>query len=144
MPDFAFRRVRAAADFAYCWPIYREAVAPLTTGWNEAAERRGIEQVLAEEGASILVEDKSDAGWLHVSESRFDIHLGYLFIEPERRSRGLGTRFLNWMSDRARRKGKTFTLDVLQGNQRARLLYERLGFRNQRTAGQRITMLLGN
>ena len=126
MIDFEFRRV-TSADISYCWPIYREAMAPLVTGWNETAERTLIERALGEEGASILVVDKSDAGWLHVSETRFDIHLGHLYLEPDRRGQGLGTRFLQWMIDRARRKAKTFTLDVAANN-RARALYERLGF----------------
>jgi GNAT superfamily N-acetyltransferase len=126
MADFEFRRVHPR-DFAYCWPIYSEAIAPLSTGWNEAAQRRAIEQALGEEGASIMVVDKSDAGWLHASETRFDIHLGHLYLEADRRGQGLGTRFLQWMAERAQRKNKTFPLDVM-ANSRARALYERLGF----------------
>jgi GNAT superfamily N-acetyltransferase len=126
MADFEFRRIRPG-DFAYCWPIYSEAMAPLTASWNEAAQRRTVEQALGEEGASIIVVDKSDAGWLHVSETRFDIHLGHLYLEADRRGQGLGTRFLQWMVERAQRKDKTFTLDVM-ADSRARALYERLGF----------------
>ncbi len=126
MIDFEFRRM-ARGDFAYCWAIYSEAMAPLSTGWNEQAQRRTIEQAFGEEGASIMVVEKSDAGWLHVSETRFDIHLGHLYLEADRRNQGLGTRFLHWMIERAQRKAKTFTLDVMTNN-RARALYERLGF----------------
>jgi GNAT superfamily N-acetyltransferase len=126
MADFEFRRVRPS-DSAYCWPIYSEAMAPLVTGWNETAQRRLVELALGEEGASIMVVDKSDAGWLHVSETRFDIHLGHLYLEADRRNQGLGTRFLQWMTERAQRKAKLFTLDVTANN-RARALYERLGF----------------
>ena len=126
MADFEFRRVRPG-DSAYCWPIYSEATAALVTGWDETAQRRMVEQALGEEGASIMVVDKSDAGWLHVSETRFDIHLGHLYLEADRRNQGLGTRFLQWMIERAQRKAKTFTLDVMTNN-RARGLYERLGF----------------
>jgi GNAT superfamily N-acetyltransferase len=126
MSDFEFRRIRTG-DFAYCWPIYSETLAPLVPGWDEAAQRRTVEQALAEEGASILVVDRSDAGWLYVTETRFDVHLGHLYLEAGRRNNGLGTRFLQWMADRARRKEKEFTLDVIANN-RARVLYERLGF----------------
>ena len=141
MTGFEFRRIRSG-DFAFCWPIYSEAMAPLTPGWNEAAQRRTIEQALADEGASILVVERSDAGWLHVTETRFDIHLGHLYLETERRNKGLGTRFLTWMSERARRKEKDFTLDVLANN-RARVLYERLGFVAERPSAGKIRMKLG-
>ena len=126
MADFEFRRVRPG-DVAYCWPIYSEAMAPLVTGWSDAAQRGIVERALGEEGASILVVDKSDDGWLHVAETRFDIHLGHLYLEADRRGLELGTRFLQWMIERALRKAKTFTLDVMTNN-RARALYERLGF----------------
>jgi GNAT superfamily N-acetyltransferase len=116
--DFEFRRVRPA-DFAYCWSIYSDAMG--------SAQREAIERALGEEGASILVVDKSDAGWLHVTETRFDIHLGHLYLEADRRGQGLGSHFLQWMIDRARRKAKNLTVEVAADN-RARALYERLGF----------------
>jgi GNAT superfamily N-acetyltransferase len=138
MADFEFRRVRSG-NFTYCWAIYSEVLAPLVPGWNEAAQRRTVEQALAEEGASIMVVDKSDAGWLYVTETRFDIHLGHLYLEADRRNKGLGTRFLQWMSERAERKSKEFTLDVLANN-RARILYERLGFTPTSTSAGKIRM----
>lgn len=141
MTGFEFRRIRSG-DFTFCWPIYSEAMMPLTPGWNEVAQRRTIEQALADEGASILVVEASDAGWLHVTETRFDIHLGHLYLEPARRNKGLGTHFLTWMSERARRKEKDFTLDVLLTNNRAKTLYERLGFVADRPSAGKIRMKL--
>ena len=141
MPDFSFRRV-TAQDLAFCWPIYRDAMQPLTAElmqWNEANQRRGIEEALSDEGASILVSGDADAGWLHVIETRRDIHLGHLYLAPPARNRGLGTKFLRWMGERAKRKEKNFTLEVLKNN-RARGLYERLGFRIIETSPLKFTM----
>jgi len=141
MLEFSFRRI-APPDFAFCWPIYRDAMQPLTVElmqWNEANQRRGIEEALADEGASILVSAEADAGWLHVIETRRDIHLGHLYLAPPARNRGLGTKFLHWMGERAKRKDKNFTLEVLKNN-RARGLYERLGFRIIETSPLKFTM----
>jgi GNAT superfamily N-acetyltransferase len=138
MADFEFRCVRPG-DFAYCWSIYDEALAPLEGGWNEEAQRRRVEQALGEEGASILVVDKSDSGWLYVTETRFDIHLGHLYLEADRRGHGLGTRFMTWMIERALRKEKALTLDVME-NARARALYKRLGFAPAGIAADTIRM----
>ena len=74
-----------------------------------------------------------------MSETRFDIHLGHLYLEADRRNQGLGTRFLQWMTERAQRKAKTFTLDVMTNN-RARALYERLGFAAAGTSAGKIRM----
>ena len=57
-----------------------------------------------------------------MSETRFDIHLGHLYLEADRRNQGLGTRFLQWMTDRAR------------------ALYERLGFVAAGTSAGKIRM----
>jgi GNAT superfamily N-acetyltransferase len=141
MLEFSFRRI-APQGFAFCWPIYRDAMQPLTAElmqWNEANQRRGIEEALADEGASILVSGDADAGWLHVIETRRDIHLGHLYLAPRARNRGLGTKFLCWMGERATRKEKNFTLEVLKNN-RARGLYERLGFRVIETSPLKFTM----
>jgi GNAT superfamily N-acetyltransferase len=141
MLEFSFRPV-APLDFAFCWPIYRDAMQPLIaelTQWNETSQRRGIEEALADDDASILVCEGADAGWLHVIETRRDIHLGHLYLAPQARNHGLGTKFLRWMGERARRKEKNFTLEVLKNN-RARALYERLGFRAIETSPLAFTM----
>ena len=143
MPDFEFRPV-APRDFSYCWSIYRDAVEPLALelkDWNEAVQRKRIEEALTDSGASILVENHEATGWLHVDETRFEIHLGHLYIEPQARSRGLGSRFMRWMNERARRKNKAFTVDVLKNN-RAKILAERLGFRVVGTHGNTLRMRL--
>lgn len=143
MPPFDFRRVRSD-DFGFCWPLYRDALQPLSVGlfaWDDAVQQRHVHQALADEGASVLMADGADAGWLHCTETRFAIHLGHLYLVPEKRSKGLGTGFLTWMSDRARRKGKDFTLDVMKNNP-ARVLYERLGFRPIGSSAHTITLQL--
>jgi GNAT superfamily N-acetyltransferase len=141
MFPFDFRRIRED-DFAFCWTLYRDALQPLSTGlfaWDEASQQQRVRQALAAEGASMLVAENNDAGWLQCSETRFAIHLGHLYLAPERRNHGLGTAFLTWMSDRARRKDKEFTVDVMKNNP-ARALYERLGFQPVKTAGSVVTL----
>jgi GNAT superfamily N-acetyltransferase len=142
MPDFDFRRVETR-DFDFCWPIYRDALRPLSTGvfqWNDAQHQAIVREALGDEGASILVSD-GDAGWLLASETRFTIHLAHFYLLPEKRRHGLGSRFLIWMSERARRKEKEFTLDVVKNNP-ALALYQRLGFKPVKTTAYVITMRL--
>jgi GNAT superfamily N-acetyltransferase len=143
LPPFDFRRLRDG-DFDFCWPLYRDALQPLSAGvfvWDDATQQKRVREALADEGASVLVAEQSDAGWLQCSETRFAIHLGHLYLLPEKRNHGLGSGFLAWMSDRARRKGKEFTLDVMKNNP-ARALYERLGFKPVRTQANTITFRL--
>lgn len=143
MPDFEFRPVEMR-DHSYCWSIYKEAIEPLALelkDWNEATRRKMIDEALTDAGASILVVAKEAAGWLHVDETRHEIHLGHLYIEPQQRNKGLGSKFMRWMNDRARRKNKVFTTDVMKNN-RAKAMAERLGFRVVSTHGNVLKMRL--
>ena len=115
---------------------------PLTEAlgsWNEAAQQKLIEDAVADAGTSILRQHEDDAGWLQVEETRHIVHLQQLFVLPAMRNRGLGTAFLTWMKERADRKRKDLTLEVMTNNP-ARRLYERLGFKAISTANNKITM----
>ncbi len=53
-----------------------------------------------------------------------------LFVAPEARSQGVGTRLLDAIAEEARLRGyREVRLDVVEENPRARALYERLGYR---------------
>jgi ribosomal protein S18 acetylase RimI-like enzyme len=135
-------RPATRSDLGFCWPIYRDAMKPLTEAlgsWNEAAQQKLIEDAVADAGTSILRQHEDDAGWLQVEETRHIVHLQQLFVLPAMRNRGLGTAFLTWMKERADRKRKDLTLEVMTNNP-ARHLYERLGFKAISTASNKITM----
>ena len=135
-------RPAAKSDLAFCWPIYRDAMKPLADAfgdWNEAAQHRIVEQAVADPGTSVLRADNADVGWIQVEEGRQVVLLKQLFLLPAARNRGLGTSFLTWMKERAERKRKDLTLDVLTNNP-ARRLYERLGFKAVTTANNKISM----
>ena len=143
MHDFEFRPV-GPPDHGYCWSIYRDAIRPLALelmDWNEVVQHQMVEGILADAGASILLQNREAAGWLHVDETRFEIHLGHFYLEPQAQNHGLGSKFMRWMNERARRKNKALSLDMLKNN-RARVFAERLGFRVASTSGNMLRMRL--
>jgi GNAT superfamily N-acetyltransferase len=139
MPIAFELRPAAKADLAFCWPIYRDALQPLTANWNEAEHQRLVEKAVGHAGTSILLSDKADKGWVEVAEDNGSVQLRQLFILPAARNGGLGTSFLNWMKERADRKRKDLLLDVL-ANSPAKGLCERLGFKAVKTADNKVTM----
>ncbi len=132
-------RPAAKADFSFCWPIYRDAVQPLTASWNEAEHQRLVERAVAHAGTSILCSDKADKGWVEVVESKGSVELKQFFVLADALEGGLGTSFLSWMKERADRKRKDLLLDVL-ANSPARALCDRLGFKAVTTADNKVTM----
>ncbi len=138
---FEFRPA-TTSDLGFCWPIYRDDMKPLTEAvaqWSEPAQQKIVEQAVADSGTSILRQEQMDMGWLQIEETRHVVQLKQIFLLPAVRNRGLGTSFLNWMKERADRKRKDLTLDVMSNNP-ARRLYERLGFKTVTTANNKITM----
>lgn len=132
-------RPAVKGDLDFCWPIYRDSVQPLAATWDEAAQRRVVEQALAHAGTSILRAGTADKGWLQVAESRHVVELKQFFVLPAARNKGLGTAFLTWMKERADRKRKDLTVEMM-ANSPARGLLERLGFKPVTTAGGKITL----
>jgi GNAT superfamily N-acetyltransferase len=139
--SFELRRA-GKSDFDFCWPIYRDAVRPLIEApadWREPDQRRIVERALADAGSSILRSEGADAGWLHVAETRQVIELKQFLVVPTMRNRGLGTRFLDWMKERADRKRKDLTVELMT-NSPARPLLDRLGFKAVPSSGRTVTM----
>jgi GNAT superfamily N-acetyltransferase len=142
MPSSFDLRPSTKADLAFCWPIYRDALKPLSEaggGWDEKAQQHLVEQSVGHEGTSILCSAGADAGWVQVTETRYAVELRQLFVAPGMRNKGLGTSFLGWMKERADRKRKDLTLEIL-ANSPARQLYERLGFKAVKTDGGKVMM----
>ncbi|HSN96864.1 MAG TPA: GNAT family N-acetyltransferase [Candidatus Nanopelagicales bacterium] len=55
--------------------------------------------------------------------------LDEFYLTPDRRSQGLGARFIAWIEETARRTGRVgITFGVVGGNPRAMRFYERLGY----------------
>ena len=124
-------RPASGGDFQLCWSLYCDLMKPLTMElleyWDESGQRRMIEETLADSGTSIVVLSGSDIGWLQINETPEEIYLGQLYVTPSMQNRGIGTAVVRRLCDRASRERKALALEVMKNN-RARSLYERLGF----------------
>jgi GNAT superfamily N-acetyltransferase len=135
-------RPASSDDFQFCWSLYRDSMKPLTTElleWNESSQRRTIEQSLTDIGTSIIVVSGSDIGWLQIGETGEELYLGQIYIAPAMQNRGIGTEIVRQLCEKAYQKGKALTLEVMKNN-RARLLYERLGFSTPGSSKYKLNM----
>lgn len=119
-------------DFAFAWGLYRDSMEALTLElmgtWNEPGQKNVVNDAATNGGTSIILIDGTKVGWLQTCESPDRIYLGQIYILPAQQNRGVGTAILRQLGARARLHDKAFVLDVMKNN-RARALYERLGFR---------------
>lgn len=111
-----------------------------TAGAVVAGERRTIEAFFRDgsEGAAMLVAEVNGAplgfAFLETGLDYFDRrahgHIGILAVAEASEGLGVGTALIAAAENWARRRGlEAITLNVFEGNGRARRLYERLGFR---------------
>jgi ribosomal protein S18 acetylase RimI-like enzyme len=118
-------------DRELLWLIQSQSMRPSVEaawGWDESFQRAYFEEHYGERSRQIVRVDGSDAGVLS-----FDIRPDHVFLSnvallPQFQGRGIGTVVIGQVMDEAARLGLPVRLQVLKAN-RARRLYERLGFR---------------
>jgi ribosomal protein S18 acetylase RimI-like enzyme len=76
----------------------------------------------------IVLADGEPAGRLYVHESASTIHVVDLTLMPRFRDRGLGSQIFRDLFAHATQTGATITMRVERRNERATMLYSRLGF----------------
>jgi ribosomal protein S18 acetylase RimI-like enzyme len=96
--------------------------------WDDEEQAALFEERFQPERWQIIQSDGHDIGVLVVEEQIEEIILASIEILPEWQGQGIGSSVVRSVMDRALASGKPLSLRVLHVNQRARSLYERLGF----------------
>lgn len=100
-----------------------------TWGWNEAWQLEHFRTSFRPEARSVIDLQGETIGFVDILERADCIYLENIEIAPQCQSRGIGTRIIHKLIERAQLKRLSLKLQVLKVNPRARALYERLGFR---------------
>jgi GNAT superfamily N-acetyltransferase len=103
------------------------------------AQRSYYREVYPDADFSVVVVDGADAGRLYVDRSSEEIRVVDIAVLPAFRGRGIGGTLLAAVLDEARETGRTVVIHVELMN-RARTLYDRLGFVPVEEAGVYLRM----
>jgi ribosomal protein S18 acetylase RimI-like enzyme len=98
-------------------------------GWDDEEQNAFFDDRFDPDRSQIIQADGEDIGVLIVEEDADEIYLAEIEILPVWQKRGLGSSIVRSLMKDAAASGKPLTLRVLRVNERARALYERLGFR---------------
>ncbi len=123
-------RVAEPNEAAYAWDLYRNTLEPLARaigGWREEEERDTLVSAFVAGEAEIIEVGGERAGFQHVRRTPQALELWQLFVAPELRGAGLGTRLLSRLKVQAVARATPITLAVLRNNP-AKRFYERHGF----------------
>ncbi|HEX8734490.1 MAG TPA: GNAT family N-acetyltransferase [Pyrinomonadaceae bacterium] len=128
--QITFRQIKIK-DFEFLWQLHNAALKKYITetwGWDEDWQRRNFRENFNPNAGEIICADGKDAGFLWISEKESEIALVSIRLLPEFQNRGIGTKLIKRLLDKARAANKPVRLQVLKANP-AKNLYEKLGFR---------------
>ncbi len=97
-------------------------------GWDDRVQTSYFDARFRPEAWQVVQVGGRDVGVLVVEEHDREIYVARIAIVPECQGRGFGSAVIRSLMDEAVTSGRELTLDVLHVNERARSLYERLGF----------------
>lgn len=129
-PKFETRPAKRE-EYQFAEKIYIESMRPLMAAlgsWNEEERRAALRRSFKADDVRIISVKGADIGWMQVSERDADYNLAQIQLLGEYCGRGIGTRLIRALLERARNAGKTVSLSAVRTN-RAIKLYERLDFR---------------
>ena len=101
-----------------------EAFAP----WHEERQRESFLAHYDHRTTRIIQRGGEDVGVLRVLDRGAQVHLAEIYLRPEARNVGLGSRVVRDVVGDAHARGRGVTLQLLRTNPVVRL-YQRLGFR---------------
>ena len=128
-------RPAAEGDIGFAWRLYEDLMRARTEAlipWRAERQREVVDSALRSGGMEMIVAEGAVIGWLHVHDNADGIDLNQIYLAPARQGRGIGTDILRKLQAHAAAAGRPLRLNVLVNNP-ARRLYERLGFRIERS-----------
>jgi len=120
-------------DFEFLFALHRstmrEYVAATWGSWDERDQRRRFGSPReARDGLRIIRFEGVDVGALRCRQRGVDTFLVSIEVLPKYQSKGIGSVVIEDLIEAGSRAGGGVELTVLKANERARRLYERLGF----------------
>jgi ribosomal protein S18 acetylase RimI-like enzyme len=106
----------------------REYVVETWGRWDERWQEERYRRHFQPASCKIIVQEGQNVGVLASRKTETGLVIASIQLLPKHQGRGSGTCLIDVLLNEARDEGKRLTLRVLKVNDRARQLYERLGF----------------
>jgi ribosomal protein S18 acetylase RimI-like enzyme len=100
-----------------------------TWGWDETWQRHEFDRRFREQIVSVIETADGDVGALWLETRPDSVYIEEIQIMPASQRRGIGTAVLTHLIAESAGRGVAVELAVLPGNEDARRLYDRLGFK---------------
>lgn len=117
-------------DFEFIFSLNKinmKKYVDIIRGWNEEYERADMKNKFMPGTHKIIQVDEQDVGTILIQEELGHFKLAHLELLPQFQNKGIGTKLIKEILDKAKTKNKYVWLKVLKTNP-AIELYKKLGF----------------
>ena len=136
-------RPACSDDYVFALNLYLKAIKPLAIAWMEWVDQDQEAQFASlwrpDDSRIITLDGREDIGWVEFRQTGDEIFLKQLYISPEHRRRGIGSRVMRLLLEERRGVAKSMALFVLKNNPALRF-YRRHGFEVVRETPTRFVM----
>ena len=118
-------------DYSFLYTLHKATMGEYvekTWGWDEKFQQTHFIKYFDPESLQIVVAATTDIGCVSVTEKGGHVFLHKIEILPAYQNRGVGTVLIRNIVEQAENENKPVFLQVMKINERAKALYERLGF----------------
>ncbi|MBL7129034.1 MAG: GNAT family N-acetyltransferase [Ignavibacteria bacterium] len=118
-------------DFEAAYNIKKDALQSYvdkTWGWNEEFQRKYHEKHFDTKNLQIIEVQKKPVGSLEILDKDDHLLISGLYIIQKFQSKNIGSTIIRNIIEDSKSKKRTIKLNVLKANERAKQLYESLGF----------------
>ena len=118
-------------DCSFLYTLHKAAMGEYvakTWGWDGVFQQTHFMEHFDPETHQIVVVATTDIGCVSVTEKGGHVFLNKIEILPAYQNRGIGTFLIRKIVEQAENENKPVFLQVIKINERAKALYERLGF----------------
>jgi ribosomal protein S18 acetylase RimI-like enzyme len=126
--------------FALHRDAYRHHVEQIWGPWDDASQRVNFARECSQSSCEVFTDQEELVGYVQYVDEAVRVRLWNIVIRTDHRGRGVGTRFVRELQDRAAARGVELSLRVFASNKPAYRFYERLGFSEISRSSEAIEM----
>ena len=108
--------------------VYKDYAIKIWGSWDDEFQKQFCENRFKTEKVQIILDSEKEIGILELIEKEHQIYIEEIQIEPNSQGRGIGTEIINDIKKTAFKLNYSVGLMVFKFNNRAKKLYEKLGF----------------
>jgi len=123
----------------YC-RVMKEYIAEIW-GWDQEWQEQDFIKHFSPENITVVRKDNKAIGYSQIEDHGHRLYIRMLLLLPQHQHKGIGSRLLNAVIEKAKVQSKSLALQVFKINAQAKRFYERHGFQVQGETPSSLTMV---